>query len=225
MLSWEQKRAHQVITLQQLEVDVEILFENPSDSKSVVLLCHPHPLYEGTMYNKVVASMAKGALRANVAVLRFNFPGVGQSTGRFDDGKLEQQVTSCLLENLSKHFQHLILGGFSFGGAIAAASYDNPIDLRLLIAPAMRFLSTEVQFEKPALIIHSFDDPIVSIDDSLSIAQSHKESGLLTTYFLADSGHFFPNNLFLIEQHIQRYLEQYSKEHNENKTIDGEKPS
>lgn len=81
------------------------------------VVCHPHPLFGGTMHNKVVYQAAKTLHRFALPVLRFNFRGVGASEGTHDQGRAEQQDVSAALDFLAGEYPGvpLLLAGFSFG--------------------------------------------------------------------------------------------------------------
>src|SRR6266567_8046457 len=81
------------------------------------LVCHPHPLFGGTMHNKVVYQVAKTLDRLGLPVLRFNFRGAGLSAGVHDKGIGEQDDVRAALDFLSRAFPSapLLLAGFSFG--------------------------------------------------------------------------------------------------------------
>jgi hypothetical protein len=83
----------------------------------VAVVCHPHPLYGGTMHNKVVFQAAKALHQRGAAVLRFNFRGVEQSEGAHDRGIGEQADVGAALDYLSAEFpsKPIVLAGFSFG--------------------------------------------------------------------------------------------------------------
>src|ERR1700688_3277636 len=80
-------------------------------------VCHPHPLFGGTMHNKVVYQTAKTLHRFGLPVLRFNFRGAGLSEGRHDGGRGEQDDVSAALDFLSAEYPGvpLLVAGFSFG--------------------------------------------------------------------------------------------------------------
>jgi alpha/beta superfamily hydrolase len=91
--------------------------DGPELPRMAAVVCHPHPLYGGTMHNKTVFRLA-GALNAlGWPTLRFNFRGVGQSTGRHDDGRGEQDDVRAALDALEQRFPQsaLCVAGFSFG--------------------------------------------------------------------------------------------------------------
>jgi alpha/beta superfamily hydrolase len=81
------------------------------------LVCHPHPLFSGTMHNKVVYQAAKSLDALGLPVLRFNFRGAGSSAGSHDGGRGEQQDVRAALDFLAREFPDvpLLLAGFSFG--------------------------------------------------------------------------------------------------------------
>jgi alpha/beta superfamily hydrolase len=103
---------------------LEALLEAPDDEVRVTraaVICHPHPLYGGTMHNKVVFRLAKAARRTSAVVLRFNFRGVGQSAGSHDEGAGEQDDLRAALGYISDRYPGLPLlaAGFSFGARVA----------------------------------------------------------------------------------------------------------
>src|SRR3981189_2773689 len=81
------------------------------------VVCHPHPLFGGTMHNKVVYQTAKTIHRFGLPVLRFNFRGAGSSDGAHDEGRGEQDDVSAALDFLAAEYPGapLLLAGFSFG--------------------------------------------------------------------------------------------------------------
>jgi alpha/beta superfamily hydrolase len=90
---------------------------SPANSDIVALVCHPHPLFGGTMHNKVVFQSAKALHRRAIPVLRFNFRGAGQSEGEHDKGRGEQDDVRAGLTFLAAEFpgKPILLAGFSFG--------------------------------------------------------------------------------------------------------------
>jgi alpha/beta superfamily hydrolase len=95
-----------------------MLWTTPADSANLVaLVCHPHPLFGGTMHNKVVYQAAKALHRKGIPVLRFNFRGTGLSEGVHDRGRGEQQDVRAALDYLAGEFpgRPILLAGFSFG--------------------------------------------------------------------------------------------------------------
>ena len=101
--------------------------------KTVGIICHPHPLYQGTMHNKVVTTLVRAWQSLGLATIRFNFRGVGESEGQYGDqiGEVEdlkaviKWLAKQKAQNIDKDKQRtqafqLCLGGFSFGSLISA---------------------------------------------------------------------------------------------------------
>ena len=103
---------------------LEALNEAPDDNVRIgraTVVCHPHPLYGGTIHNKVVFRLARAARRASSAVLRFNFRGVGKSTGSYDEGEGELDDLRAAIAYMNDRYPGLPLAvaGFSFGSRVA----------------------------------------------------------------------------------------------------------
>lgn len=88
---------------------------------AAAVLCHAHPLHGGVMHFKVLFRAAKALQAHGVAVLRFNFRGVGRSEGAHDEGRGEQRDALAAVDEMARRFPGLpiVLGGFSFGSAMA----------------------------------------------------------------------------------------------------------
>lgn len=107
----------------------------------VALVCHPHPLYGGTMTNKVVHMSARALHELGIPTLKFNFRGVGRSDGTFDEGFGETQDGLCALREIEARFPQaaLVLMGFSFGSFIAyKLAKMHPAERLILIAPPVQ---------------------------------------------------------------------------------------
>lgn len=100
---------------------LEALFWPVESPKAATVVCHPHPLGGGTMHNNVTYRLAQAFRDAKVSALRFNFRGVGRSTGRYDEGRGEVDDARSALDWLER--QHpgvpLYAAGFSFGSYVA----------------------------------------------------------------------------------------------------------
>jgi uncharacterized protein len=130
------------------------------------LVCHPHPLYGGTMHNKVVFKAAQAFQILGMPALRFNFRGVGHSSGVYDEGRGEMDDVRFALEFLSRRYPGLpvILGGFSFGAYVAlrVAVIDDRVQAMIgLGVPARMFEGEYLQgSHKPKLIIQGTKDEL-----------------------------------------------------------------
>src|SRR5262249_1261699 len=89
--------------------------------RMAAVVCHPHPIYGGTMHNKVVFRVAQALGELGMPVLRFNFRGVGRSSGHFDEWRGEAEDVHAALDTLAERFPGLplCLAGFSFGSWVS----------------------------------------------------------------------------------------------------------
>ena len=106
---------------------LEALLETPEDApRAVALLCHPHPLFGGTMHNKVVHRVARALRASGYAVLRFNFRGVGKSEGRHDLGVGEIDDARAGLDWLRNRFPGLPYTLASPSAPASSSTLDAP---------------------------------------------------------------------------------------------------
>jgi uncharacterized protein len=130
------------------------------------LVCHPHPLYGGTMHNKVVFKVVQALQMLGMPALRFNFRGVGHSTGIYDEGRGEMDDVRFALDFLSRRYPGLpvILGGFSFGAYVAlrVAAIDDRVRAMIGLAVPARMFEGEYLQEchKPKLVIQGTQDEL-----------------------------------------------------------------
>jgi alpha/beta superfamily hydrolase len=106
--------------------------------RAAAVVAHPHPLYGGTMHDKVVYATARRLEARGAAVLRFNFRGVGASMGRHDQGRGERQDVTAALAEVRRRLPGvpLLAAGYSFGCFVAlAAAADGSADAMLGLAP------------------------------------------------------------------------------------------
>jgi uncharacterized protein len=128
------------------------------------LVCHPHPLYGGTMRNKVVFRAAKAALGLGFPTLRFNFRGAGKSEGQFDQGVGERDDARAALEFLVNRFPGLpvVMVGFSFGAWVGLAVGAADLRVAALVGLGLPAGSLDLDFlipvTKPKLIVQGTED-------------------------------------------------------------------
>jgi len=123
------------------------------------VVCHPHPLYGGTMHNKVVFRVAQALGEAGMPVLRFNFRGVGRSTGTYAEGRGEADDVRAALDWLARRFPDvpLCLAGFSFGSAVGlpVGCADGRVRQIIGVGVPVRLMDVDALREctKPKLIV------------------------------------------------------------------------
>ena len=147
---------------------LEAIVESPPDTSAdnVAVICHPHPVYGGTMTNKVVHMLAKACNELGLPAVRFNYRGVGKSAGTYDEGRGETQDALAALDWAQQRWPDagLWLGGFSFGGAVAIrAAAQRNVQRLITIAPAIdRVAVDDVRLpECPWLIVQGDQDELV----------------------------------------------------------------
>ena len=91
----------QETTFKSGELTLEGLFANPGGGVRAAIVCHPHPMYGGSMYNNVVEAVLSAMWRLGYATLRFNFRGVGESEGEYDGGVGEVDDARAALKFLA----------------------------------------------------------------------------------------------------------------------------
>lgn len=134
------------------------------------VVCHPHPLFGGTMHNKVVYQAAKSLDALGIPVLRFNFRGAGLSGGAHDRGIGEQDDVRAALDFLAAEFPAvpLLVAGFSFGASVVLRVGCGDPRVSHLIGMGIPVNSVDFSFlrgcNKPKLFVHGSDDEHGSIE-------------------------------------------------------------
>lgn len=118
-------------------VRLEGRLAHPAGAPAGIVICHPHPLYGGDMDSPVVERIATACAAAGLATLRFNFRGVGQSTGRHGGGVAEEQDVIAALDHVRGLVPAAGLAGYSFGAAVAARVAAGRAGAVCLVAPPL----------------------------------------------------------------------------------------
>jgi hypothetical protein len=188
-----------------------LLWTQPApDPAMVAVVCHPHPLFGGTLHNKVVYRVAKSLHHLGLPVLRFNFRGAGRSEGAHDQGRGEQADVAAALDFLAAEFpgKPVVLGGFSFGAfvglrvACTDARVARVIGLGL---PVNRWdMSPLRDCVKPKLLIQGGNDEYGSAANVESLFVSLGEPKRLVIVPGAD--HFFAGGLERVDEAIRSWM-------------------
>jgi alpha/beta superfamily hydrolase len=176
------------------------------------LVCHPHPLYGGTMHNKVVYRAAKSLDALGVPVLRFNFRGTGASGGQHDRGDGEREDVRAALDFLAAVFSSvpLLLAGFSFGCwvGLRVGCADNRVTSLMGLGTPVN--STDFSFlresAKPKLFVHGENDQFGEVHKVQTLIESLPGENRLVVVPNAD--HFFAGKLDQLDQAITEWLVQ-----------------
>ena len=176
-----------------------ILKETSGERKGVGLVCHPHPLGQGTMHNKVVFRAAAGLVDAGLTTLRFNFRGVGASTGVHNEveGGVEdvRDALAYLYENYPD--EDVTVAGFSFGSrtGMQVGMSDERVDRLISIGtPAEKYRDYDflVDVKKPILFLHGDNDEFCSVESLRSITDRIPQAEVVV---FENCGHFFDEHL------------------------------
>ncbi|GAB4222279.1 MAG: alpha/beta hydrolase [Francisella sp.] len=178
----------------------------------VAVICHPHPLYQGNMNNKVVTTISRAIRTFDIESYRFNYRGVGKSQGEYGHGvgELEDLISVCNWIKDNTSATKIILCGFSFGGAIAykgISKLDNIVSL-ITVAPAVdRFDLTKFKEPDniPWLVIQGIDDDIVKPYSVFNFTLKTIQSDL-TLVKMNNVGHFFHGKLIELKAVIENFL-------------------
>ena len=192
---------------------IEVAHDKVKDSNREVaaVICHPHPLYQGSMYNKVVTTVSRTMKTHNIQSYRFNYRGVGGSQGEYGEGEGELDDLLSLSKWISENtpVKKILLCGFSFGGAIAykgLSNLDNVVAL-ITIAPAVdRFDLTKFNEPNvPWFVIQGIDDDAVNPNSVFDFTLKKVKSDL-TLVKMDQVGHFFHGKLIQLKNVIEDFL-------------------
>lgn len=177
----------------------------------VAVIAHPHPLHGGTMSNKVVSTLARTYRQLGVASVRFNFRGVGQSEGQFDQGhgELDDLLAVCEWVQAQQPQAELLLAGFSFGSAMAAAaSFRLKVRHLTLIAPPVeRYVYDQHgSFSMPLAVVIGDQDELVDVPGVLAWFETLRTDKQLLV--IPETGHFFHGELTRLKSWLALQLEQ-----------------
>ena len=185
-----------------LSIAVDTLGDVPQRGLAVV--CHPHPLQGGTMDNKVVTTVARALTQRGWRVVRFNFRGVGGSAGTWDEGRGEVDDALAVIAAHRVAGEPLVLGGFSFGGFVAASAAaklspaDKPQRMVLIAPSTLKHDAPPVIAD--TLLIHGEADDVVPLSASMDWARPQA----LPVVVVPGAGHFFHGQLVLLKSLVVR---------------------
>ena len=188
---------------------IEALLDLPAGQpRGTAVIAHPHPLFGGTMHNKVVQTLARAFVQAGWRVLRFNFRGVGASAGVYDEGRGEAQDMLALVQQQAPEGP-LALAGFSFGAfvtsqALAALAPREPDKVVLVGTAASRFAVAPIapQLHERTLVLHGESDDTVPLASVMDWARPQS----LPVTVIPGVEHFFHGQLPLLKSLVLRHL-------------------
>ncbi len=177
------RREHTAIPNGDITLEACWHFPDDKDPLAAVVVCHPHPLYGGSMSSNVVFGICQALAERGMAALRFNFRGVGQSGGQFGEGIGEQEDAKAALdfalatEGIDP--ERLGLAGYSFGGMVAlpVALKDERVKRLALVSPALAEEGWKEleSYQKPKLVIVGEHDLVVPLAKFQKLAEAKPE--------------------------------------------------
>ena len=193
---------------------IEALRDEPGTSdqlphRGVAIIAHPHPLFGGTMENKVVQTIARAFMQCGWSAVRFNFRGVGASAGQHDEGRGELADLLAVLEQ-SAPTGPLALAGFSFGSFVASHAIERLQGSRAIErivfvgTAASRFGVAPIPAElrDRTLVLHGEQDETVPLVDVFDWARPQN----LPVVVMPGAAHFFHGQLPLLRSLVARHL-------------------
>ena len=173
-----------LITLEGLagEPSLEARVRAPEGAERAIVLCHPHPLYGGSMHSAVILAIAKVLAEKGgdkVATLRFNYRGVGESGGSYDEGRGEMRDACAAIAEMKRRYPRAKLSvcGYSFGTwvGLRAAAQSGVVERVALVAPAVRIFrfvrEDGTLFQGRLSIFVGDNDDFCDVDEAEALAQ------------------------------------------------------
>jgi alpha/beta superfamily hydrolase len=187
--------------------------EKKEERPATIVICHPHPQHGGTMHNKVVTIVERSMRELGLRTVLFNFRGVGESEGSFDDGYGETDDLFSVIEWIrrARPNDELWLGGFSFGAYVSLRAAQN-VQLGQLISvapPVERYGFSELEHPGcPWLVVQGDEDDVVSFDAVQLWVDSLKPPPDFIV--MQRTGHFFHRRLMdlrgLLKNGVREHL-------------------
>ncbi len=196
-----------------LEAQLAAATDPDEQPAAVAVVCHPHPLYGGSMHNNVVDRLFRDLPAAGVPALRFNFRGVGASEGSHGGGETERGDVVAAIDALASRHPGVpvLVAGYSFGADVALAVDDERLGGWLAVSPPLRIVDpadmAAASDPRPTVIVTGTADDFRPADQAEKVV-----AGWPATTCLAAPGvdHFWMNGLDALAEAATALLEQVS---------------
>lgn len=186
------------------------LREAEAPLRGCAVICHPHPLFGGTMHTKAVFRTAQALNEVGFHALRFNFRGVGTSTGEYGEGVTEEEDVEAALDWAEQTYPELpqLLGGFSFGSMVALKVGVRDPRPRALFGLGLAFDKWDYSFlkglEKPLLVVQGEDDEFGAGTEVERVVSGLSSS--ITTHCIPKSDHYFHDHFDELQEAVREYF-------------------
>ncbi len=203
------------VTISSGGIDLEGIISLPQSGEPfrLVVVCHPHPLYGGNMYNNVVHTVCQKLEEDGLAWLKFNFRGVGQSTGTFANGIGEKEdvkaAVSFAAARPEVRNEKIGLCGYSFGGlvALSAAVEDSRVKAVAGVSPLIQPENLLDHYARPKLLVCGDRDEFVDIKFLQRVTARIPEPKELAVFPGVD--HFWMSEEDGLAEKVSRFFQQY----------------
>jgi uncharacterized protein len=192
---------------------LEARLAHPEPARGGLVICHPHPLYGGDMDNPVVIRVAEVARTLGIATLRFNFRGVGASTGQHGGGEAEAddvKAARAVLADRLPAGAAIGLAGYSFGAAVAArvAAAASDLPALALVAPPLGMYALDflVRAPDPTLLVAGTKDQYCPED---ALRRLGERLGAAVEV-IEGAEHFFFGKLYPLGEAVERWLRRWT---------------
>ena len=191
---------------------IEVAIDAPAGgaaSKGVAVIAHPHPLFGGTLDNKVVQTLARAFTQCGWTAVRFNFRGVGGTQGVHDEGRGELDDMLAVVAHIAPA-DALCLAGFSFGAFVTTHAFERlhaarQIDKLVLVGTSVvrsAAAPVDAAAHGKTIVIHGEADDTVELSAVLDWARPQS----LPVTVVPGGGHFFHGQLPLLKSLVVRHL-------------------
>lgn len=194
--------------------DLEAVVSRPlaQEVDVIGIVCHPHPLYDGTMNNKVVTTIARAFSNLGLWTVRFNYRGVGKSAGKYAQGIGESDDLSAVLHWAQATFPNkkIWLAGFSFGAYVATrvASQEQVSQLVTVAPPVNHFDFTAFNIQSPWLVVQGDLDEVVPAVEVYAWLKNRPVRPCVIS--MKNASHFFHGQLIELRSRIEEALREQS---------------
>ncbi len=179
------------------DLTLEGLLASPGGNAPAAVVCHPHPLYGGSMFNNVVEAILAAMWQAGYATLRFNFRGVGASEGEHDGGpgEVDDAVAAMafLLGQPGARKEDAVMAGYSFGAMAAVSAGFERAEIARIVAVALPLAMADARIpdgaSKPVLLVSGDRDSYSPVAGLQALKSKIGDSARLE--IIAGADHFF----------------------------------
>ncbi len=185
------------VTFRSGDLNLEGLIANPGGGAPAAVVCHPHPMYGGSMFNNVVDAILAALWQLGYATLRFNFRGVGGSDGEYDGGpgEVDDAVAAMafLLAQPGVRKSGAVMAGYSFGAMVAVSAGYERAEIARIVAVAIPLAMADARIpdgaSKPVLLVSGDSDSYSPVAGLRALKAKIGDSARLE--IVAGTDHFF----------------------------------